>query len=152
MSCQGECFDRPRGYGDDTVRLAQLVRDGESVIDRALLRAPIRCVHRSDAERLASKPRILNASRKVQRLKRPRLCDSGDTIPLLCTDVHVPDVVVAMRSAASRIAAHLRQARVNDSGLSGVFCLNALQPIQRKAPSTRCTADTISAGSSRGIV
>jgi hypothetical protein len=80
--------------------LAQLVRDGESVIDRALLRTPIRRVHRSDAERLASKPRILNAPRKFQRLKRLRLCDNGDTIPLLCTDVHAPDAVVGMRSAA----------------------------------------------------
>ena len=33
-----------------------------------------------------------------------------------------------------------------------VLRLNALRPIQRKAPSTRSTADTIRAGSSRGIV
>jgi hypothetical protein len=100
MSCQGERFDGPRGYGDDTVRLVQLIRGGESVIDRALLRAPIRRVHRSEAERLASKPRILNVPRKFQRVKRRCLCDSGDTIPLLCTDVHVPDALVGMQSAA----------------------------------------------------
>src|SRR5580765_2552090 len=96
MSCQGERFDGPRGYGDDTVRLVQLVRGGESVIDRPLLRALILRVHRSDAERLASKPRILNVPRKLQRLTRRCLCDSGDTIPLLCTDVHVFDAVVAL--------------------------------------------------------
>jgi hypothetical protein len=89
---------------EDTVTtrfgLVQLIGGGESVVDRALLRAPIRRVHRSDAERLAPKPRGLDAPREFQRLDRRCLCDSGNTIPLLCTDVHAPDVFDGMRPAA----------------------------------------------------
>src|SRR3954463_14375102 len=91
MSRQRECFDRPRGYGDDSIWFAQLARGGECLIDRALLRARIRSVFCGEAERLAPKPRILDRSRKFQGPGRICLHENGDTIPLLCPRVHLAD-------------------------------------------------------------
>ena len=81
-------FDPPRGYSDHTVRLAELIRGREGVVESRLTRAFIRSAHSSNAEGLASKPRIVNAPREFQCLAGLNLCYRGDAIPLLRTDVH----------------------------------------------------------------
>jgi hypothetical protein len=75
-------------------------------------------MHGGNAERLASKPRILDAARERQRLTRFRPGNRGDMIPLLRTDVHDLTCGAAI---SGRLTISIHQRRFNVAPLA-VWC------------------------------